>query len=252
MSEHHSSLSSNQTPESAGDTRPAHQAQVAKHVSVVTGYAHWAQDYDQFANPMTFLVARALPGLLSISAQQAGPLLELGCGTGRNLEQLFQAGLNEAIGVDLSSEMLAVAEKKLAARAARLFRHDLAQPLPLADASVQTVLISLVLEHIEAFQALMAEVARVLRPGGSLLIFEIHPFQRLSGRRAHYQDEDGQDCLLPSFPHLIRDYFHAAQAVGLQLVQLEEYASDAALTKQFPKLARYADQPILLGMRYSR
>lgn len=252
MSEHHSSVSSNQATESAAGTRPLHQAQAAKQVSVETGYAHWAQDYDQFANPMTFLVTQALPGLLAGSAQQAGPLLELGCGTGRNLEQLFQAGLSEAIGVDLSSEMLAVAEKKLEARVVRLFRHDLAQALPLNDASVQTVLISLVLEHIEAFQALMAEVARVLQPGGSLLIFEIHPFQRLSGRRAHYQDEHGQDCFLPSFPHLIRDYFHAAQAVGLHLAQLEEYASDAALARQFPKLARYADQPILLGMRFTR
>ncbi len=240
-------MSETQTPLSANESIANTQNAT---VSVETGYAYWSESYDSFSNPMTYLVEKHLSDLVTHDTYDISPVLELGCGTGRNLEHLVRTGASAGMGVDISEEMLAVARKRLQGTEITVERHDLGNGLPLNDASFNTVLISLVLEHIEDIQPVISEAARMLVPNGQLVIFEIHPFQRLNGRRAHYKDESGTDQFLPSHPHLIKDYVQAASLAGLQLERLEEYQGTPELVEEFPKLARYEDTPIVLGLRF--
>ncbi len=219
-------------------------------VSVETGYAFWSESYDSFSNPMTYLVEKHLADLVAHGAHDISPVLELGCGTGRNLEHLMQMGASNGVGVDISEEMLAIARKRLEGTEITVQRHDLSNGLPLNDESFNTILISLVLEHIENIQPIFSEASRILAPNGQLVIFEIHPYQRLNGRRAHYKDGSGTDRFLPSYPHLTRDYVQAARQAGLILDRLEEYQATPDLIDEFPKLSRYGDTPIVLGLRF--
>jgi len=96
----------------------------------------------------------------------AEPLLDLGCGEGRHLEQLAERGA--AVGLDLSAPLLARARGRKESRL-NLVRGDMRR-LPLADASLGTVLSLFTafgyFDDAAANAQPVGEVARVLRPGG--------------------------------------------------------------------------------------
>lgn len=90
-------------------------------------------------------------------------VVEVGCGTGLILGRV--AGFaRRAVGVDLSGGMLA----KAAARGLDVVQGS-ATALPLADASVDVAYSFKVLAHVEDIRTAMAEMARVVRPGGWVL-----------------------------------------------------------------------------------
>ncbi|MFI7135519.1 class I SAM-dependent methyltransferase [Nonomuraea sp. NPDC050153] len=78
-------------------------------------------------------------------------------------------------GVDASAGMLAVARRRLGDDA-DLHVVDLRDPLPFADGSFDDVVASLVLHYLEDWGPTLAEMRRVLRPGGRLIASVNHPF----------------------------------------------------------------------------
>jgi len=117
-----------------------------------------------------------------------GHLVDIGTGTGRMLT-LFAGRATSAIGVDRSSEMLRLARAKLAE--AGLARAELRQgdiyALPLAAGAADLVLVHQVLHYAQQPAAAIAEAARLLAPGGRLLIvdFAAHELEELRARDAH-------------------------------------------------------------------
>jgi malonyl-CoA O-methyltransferase len=95
-------------------------------------------------------------------------LLDVGCGKGRYLRMLRDSGVNAATcyGLDLSPEML----ERLPGFV-RPIRGGLLD-IPLPDAAVDMVLCCEALEHAVAVPQALAQLARVLRPGGTLLILD--------------------------------------------------------------------------------
>lgn len=117
-----------------------------------------------------------------------GRLVDIGTGTGRMLE-LFGRHAQHALGIDRSSEMLRLARAKLTAgglEAAELRQADL-YALPLADGAADVAIIHHVLHFAQTPDAAIAEAARVLSPGGRLLIVDFAPHEReeLRSRDAH-------------------------------------------------------------------
>jgi ubiquinone/menaquinone biosynthesis C-methylase UbiE len=103
-------------------------------------------------------VARELP----IAARR---LLDLGCGTGRFLAPLAGRFPMLVCGVDLSRRMLSVARNS----AAPVVQAP-AESLPFADGAFDLVFLSMVLHHIQDSPRAVAELARVVRPGGILFV----------------------------------------------------------------------------------
>lgn len=105
------------------------------------------------------------------TSQATGDVLELAVGTARNLP--FYSDDVRITGVELSPEMLALARKRAGklGRAIKLQEGD-AQELEFADASFDTVLITLGLCTIPEPQRTAVEAFRVLRPGGRLVLLE--------------------------------------------------------------------------------
>src|SRR5262245_16697805 len=107
-----------------------------------------------------------------LAAQQR--VLDLGCGTGgftRTMAQRLQA---EVIGVDVAAHLLRYAAAHAPALPVRWVRGQ-AEALPLADQTVDRVLMSLVLHQIVHRQQALQEVYRVLRPGGRILVRTVAP-----------------------------------------------------------------------------
>lgn len=108
-----------------------------------------------------------------------GQLVDIGTGTGRMLE-LFAGRAKYALGIDRSSEMLRLARAKLSERGlanAELRQADL-YALPLADGVADAAIIHHVLHFAQQPGAAIAEAARVLSPGGRLLIADFAPHER--------------------------------------------------------------------------
>ncbi len=113
-----------------------------------------------------------------------GRLVDIGTGTGRMLE-LFGREAEKALGIDRSPEMLRLARAKLAEAGleAELRQGDM-YALPLGSDSADTVIIHQVLHYAQNPAAAVAEAARLLGPGGRLLIVDFAPHEREELRSA--------------------------------------------------------------------
>jgi len=114
---------------------------------------------------------RAAVVMLLLEPRAGQHILDVGCGNGRDLPPLLAAGCSCA-AVDCSPEMIAAARRRLPADLAprcTLAVADAAQ-LPFANGVFDAVFASEVIEHIPRWQQATVEMARVLSPGGRLVI----------------------------------------------------------------------------------
>jgi ubiquinone/menaquinone biosynthesis C-methylase UbiE len=131
----------------------------------------------------------------ALGGRPLGRLVDIGTGTGRMIE-LFGPRAQLAIGIDRSSEMLRLARVKLeAAGIQSSLRQGDMYALPLIDRSADSIIIHQVLHYAHSPAAAIAEAARVLAPGGTLLVvdFAAHGREELRERDAHirlgFEDE---------------------------------------------------------------
>src|SRR5690242_9925817 len=105
-------------------------------------------------------------------------LLDLGTGTGRMLE-LFGPEIERGLGLDLSLDMLLLARDRLERAGLRncSVRQGDIYDLPLANDSFDVVIIHQVLHFLDDGGRAVKEAARVLRPGGSLLVVDFAPHE---------------------------------------------------------------------------
>lgn len=143
-------------------------------------------------------------------------LLDIGTGTGRVLE-LVAPEVTSAIGIDLSREMLAVARHNLDKDGLRhcQVRHADMYQLPFAQERFDVVTLHMVLHYSEKPAQVLAEAARVLKPGGRIVVvdFAPHGMTALLDRHAHCWAgfEDGD----------IGRWFRASQLSPEEPVRLE-------------------------------
>ncbi len=124
-----------------------------------------------------------------LGSDPLGRLVDVGTGTGRMIE-LFGGKATSAIGIDRSPAMLRIARSKLdmAGQGARTeLRQGDMYALPLAARSADVVILHQVLHYAQQPAAAVLEAARLLAPGGRLLIvdFASHDHESLRSRDAH-------------------------------------------------------------------
>lgn len=106
-----------------------------------------------------------------VGSRVTGRVLEVAVGTGRNFP--FYPSGARVTGVELSPAMLAIARQRAADLGLEVdLRRADAQDLPFADASFDTVVCTLSLCAIPDHAKAIAEMARVLRPGGNLVLLD--------------------------------------------------------------------------------
>ncbi|WP_294244004.1 metalloregulator ArsR/SmtB family transcription factor [uncultured Sphingomonas sp.] len=129
-------------------------------------------------------IEEAMAGL--IGDGDLGALIDIGTGTGRMLE-LFGDRAESALGIDRSSEMLRLARAKLHGRANTELRQADLYALPMGDGAADIAILHHVLHFAQQPGAAIAEAARVLGPGGRLLIADFAPHDReeLRQKAAH-------------------------------------------------------------------
>lgn len=122
----------------------------------------------------------------NIPAAHRRNLLDIGTGTGRILE-IFAPYVENALGVDLSCEMLAIARANLERTGlghCQIRQADMYQ-LPLPDKAYDLVTVHQVLHYADRPEDVIREAARVLRPGGRLVVVDFTPHTLEALRDAH-------------------------------------------------------------------
>jgi SAM-dependent methyltransferase len=118
------------------------------------------------------------------------------------------------VGVDSSPDMLRQAHGKV--RNGIFVLGDLRQ-LPVPDGSVDVVTCGLALAHLPALEPVLAEFARVLRPGGHLVTSDIHWQSLYLGGIASVVNDSGVEERLPASRFRPSDYITAALSAGLEI-----------------------------------
>ena len=194
-----------------------HSGVEVQEADVHLGYRAWARTYDD--EPRNTLFEMDEPIVHEILDSLApGAALDAACGTGRFSASLVARG-HRVVGVDTSEDMLAVARERVPGVDFRTGRLD---ALPVDDASVDVVVCGLALAHVEDLAKVMAEFARVLRPGGTLVVSDVHHELVFRGSVVKAIGPSGEPGLVATFLHTPGDYLRAALAVGLDVRRCEE------------------------------
>ncbi|MEV0758862.1 methyltransferase domain-containing protein [Nocardia sp. NPDC050435] len=187
-----------------------------EHVDTVAGYGIWSETYDNPGNPAFDFdeeIIRAVAGTLP-----PGVALDAACGTGRVAAMLVDCG-HRVIGVDSSPDMLAHARNRLEQAT---FRLGELRTLPVENDEVDVVVCSLALTHVPDLAPVFDEFARVLRPGGHLVIADVHPEQVARSRVPTIRLPDGAAGRVRSYCHRTGDYVRAAVAAGFAIRRCDE------------------------------
>ncbi|EJN59616.1 class I SAM-dependent methyltransferase [Halogranum rubrum] len=138
-------------------------------------YEFLADGYAEHAPAKPFNADLERPATRSVLPDLDGlDVFDAGCGPGITTEHLVREGAS-VVAADVSPTMLGHARERVGT-GAELLRLDLGSPLPFSDDAFDLVHASLCFDYVEDWDALFAEVARVLRPGGSVVCSMHHPF----------------------------------------------------------------------------
>jgi SAM-dependent methyltransferase len=157
-----------------------------------------------------------------IVPQASGDVLELGCGGGINMEFYDPARITRLAGIDPSPALLDRSRDAAAARGITAdIRGGIGEAMPFGDAEFDTILCTFTLCSVESQTQVLAEMRRVLRPGGRILFLEHgsapdHSVQKWQRRIEPIWKRIGGGC------HLTRPITGAYAASGFAIATAEK------------------------------
>ena len=217
----------------------------------VPAYDLWAPSYDETDNLLVSLDDEIFGRLIGEVGVRGKTVLDVGCGTGRHWAQLLAEGPAHLSGVDASVGMLdRLRAKHPGASVTRVEDHVLAH---LPDRSCDLLVSTLALAHFQDVNATMAEWARVLRPGGDIVLTDLHP--EAVARGACTFEHERRTLLIRLDPRSLDAILAAAARSGLAPATFEERQIDDAVRSYFEKreatkmFNRLRGLPLIYGLR---
>ena len=203
-----------------------------------------------------------LPWLADLIGSPAGPILDLGCGEGQVMRHLDA----KVIGCDLVMELL-----REAARKGPVVQSRLPHVPWLRDGAVVGSCSLFVLEHLADLRSLFLATARIVEPGGFLVVIANHPAYTASGAGPLVDEEDGevlwrwgtyfsQTAHQERVGHGQATYYHRtlgdlltqAADAGWILERFEERGLDKRMIAVNPSLVGQEHMPRMIGVRWVR
>jgi malonyl-CoA O-methyltransferase len=160
-------------------------------------------------------------------------VLDLACGTGRWGQIALEQGAAQVISLDDSHAMLTAQTRPPLAILGNM------NALPLPAHSIDVILCGLAIGHTPHLGAVLGAMGRVLRPGGSALISDVHPLRAWQGAQRTFAS-GGQTLAVEHHIHSYAAYHAAAAQAQLAITAIRE----AALSP--------TDPPVLLVIRLGR
>ena len=132
---------------------------------LASAYAGWAEGYDRETLGLGYCLPFAITAWVARHVPEgAGPILDVGCGSGLSGPLLAALGFAAVEGMDFSAEMLSLAAGR--GGYAKLTRAALGEPLPWSDGHFAAAFSTGVFTEGHAPASSLGEIARIVRPGG--------------------------------------------------------------------------------------
>ena len=231
-------MPSDHNPPSGISTRLVPLSADAADPPVINDYDSFAEAYSA-ANETNLINAYyERPAMLALAGDVAGRrILDAGCGSGPLFAALRDRGAI-VTGIDKSARMLDLARRRLGDDA-ELLLAELGSALPFPDGTFDDVTASLVLHYLEDWGPALAELRRVLKPGGRLVVSVDHPFvTNLMHREAGFEPDyfatynwadewtvDGRTALLSCWARPLHAMTDAFTAAGFRIMVISEPAA---------------------------
>ena len=182
-------------------------------LGVREAYGRWAERYD-VETAVTALEDEAARALTPVFAGRA--LLDAGCGTGRRLPEPGVSAGGLAFGFDLVPAMLRAGRRT---PNPRLLAAADVRALPVATGTFDIVWCRLVLGHLPDPAPAYAELARVVRAAGAVIVTDFHPDAAAAGHTRTFRDAAGTLHAVEHHTHPVEEHLRAADATGLTLTR---------------------------------
>lgn len=206
-----------------------------------SGYNAWSEFYDSYPNPTVALDDLTFPQVYAEVRRQN--VLEIGCGTGRHTLRLLAAE-NNVTGIDISEGMLSQLRIKTDSPSLHLIHGDfLSKDIP--NGPFDSILASLVLEHISELDGFFSTSKKELKRNGNLFLSEIHPDRTSNGIFAHFKKPDGSEVHLKSMPHKSSAISAAATKNGFKVNSNLTIKGNQELADLNPKWRKHFDLPMI-------
>lgn len=205
-------------------------------LDTTSAYDLWSEIYDIDGNFLqaldTIEMRSLLPKMLArISACPPWKIVDLGCGTGRNMTQLLHTPTSTVIGLDASPKMLEIARSRIdqhmsqisrvseAAQGAHLMQYNLLDSynIPTCALNADALISTLVLEHVP-LPTFFERASQLLKPNGLALVTNMHSDMGAISQAGFVDPKTGEKVRTHSFSHRLDDVIVEAQKQGFEVV----------------------------------
>lgn len=225
----------------------------------------WQREFTNGADPE--YTEQILP-LIQQHLPSSGRMLDMGCGEGQVARLAAELGL-QVVGLDPAFTQVARAASR--AGGPEYFQGGAAD-VGLATACVDAAVACLVFEHIALIDPALAELARVMRPGGTFLLLLNHPLLQTPGSgwiddqvldppeqywrvgpylsEANTMEEVEQGVFIRFYHRPLSRYINAANEAGFRLERMEEPAPAAGFMARADEYAAAFSIPRLMFLKF--
>ena len=207
-----------------------------RYLETTAAYDLWSEVYDTDENFLQALdnleMQTLLPQFLSQITTNPPPwkLVDMGCGTGRNTLKLLPLPGSTVIGLDASPKMLEIARGRIESEMnahppdhkvqhVEFEVYDLIRDsrMPASAANADAVISTLVLEHVP-IGAFFAASSKMLKPGGSLLVTNMHSEMGGISQAGFVDPKTGEKIRPQSYAHQPGDVVNEAKRHGFEVI----------------------------------
>jgi len=223
-----------------------------KEFEPVRGYNLWSDSYDDQPDNLILslddLLFRRLTGSVKI---EGAVIADIGCGTGRHWETIFSRHPAHITGFDVSQGMLTVLIKKFPGAETYLLRNE--NLAPLQTGACDILISTLAIAHMPNLRSVFIEWARVLKPGGQILVTDFHPRALEMGSRRSFNYQ-GKKLAVKRFIYPVEMVLAQASQAHLECQYLEELKVDESMKGYYEKknalqaYDRFYGVPIIYGL----
>ena len=181
------------------------------------GYDRWAASYNTESNPIKNLSNELIGNLLPDVKNKS--VLDAGCGTGYFCQWAHERNAAAITGIDFSPAMIELAKKNCPSA---IFQCVDISSEPLMKEEFDIVIFALVLGHIQNIKPALGNLTAALKPGGTFVITDFHPYLTLRDAKRTFKDAAGKLFEVQHYLHLFQDIIQTLHQNHMMLEILEE------------------------------
>jgi len=186
---------------------------------------------------------------------QGKSVIDIGCGTGRHWKKILEKSPAALTGYDVSEKMLEILQQKFPTAITHLLHEDKLRET--SDNSVDVLVSTLTIAHIENVETAMTEWDRVLKPGAVVLITDYHPMALQKGGKRTFS-YNGKTVSVKNYIHSIEKLQAIAGQLHWQSLRLVERVVDEILKPYYEKenalnvFESFKGSPIIYGLLFKK